>query len=985
MALATKNPELIIEIKYNDRKSKSSLKKSQTNIENQATAHERRLKEIQQRTIIQSKSAQKTANLNKQTTEQKHLSTIRGMKTASRTKDLNSQKTFNTKALTQQKALATGMKASVAGMSAMFAPLLAMFAGTALFSAIGNAGDWLDDLGKKAAAYGMEVGKLQALQLAWVKGGVKEKGIFMILNKIMEERERALDGDLTSMIRLKTMGLDPYTQSVLEMADAVQKNIDAPISEIFTGKLLTNMRQLQLAASDIGVTFEELRESGGLITQEHYDNVAKYNDKMFQLGFLLKSKIGKAMAEVTESGESFADLLTRMVEDVDLQALAAGLNSILWILIKLGEAAYFVSKAFKTLTNPETYALGSVIRSLNNGMIAGSLYVRNMSKATSKALKLWIKLRAAHHGFAESRVAAWSIAPVSKYFGAITNQSRKASTSFIRITSLMNMSMGSAVRKWGTMGKIVNGAILPFRIISNEATSMANGLSRGVDKLSKWGKWTGRIARSFRFMVRHSVAISAGLAGWDFHKAYSSGLNLWDSLNVTMLKFIDDSTLGLIDLSKEIELIQAKVKQFNQDPIVLPDKQKTYFFNIKYRGLPIEEIEVLWKAHIKVRDANDALTRSFRATTKVIQDEVKAIQVSNVVDTMRIRVLKGMMKANKDNVELMKILTDLMDKATNGNYTAGLRDIEFHARQARDAINDLIATMSMKPITKIDTEDMFRGLGDAMKTVQGVDAPAGPDLRSDLERNFELYAEFHEKFQEDIMRTLQISQELNNFVVGVLDSGTALLQNELDLMARKIELEREFWQDRSAFMTEAGYKNTAYYVKQERLHKAKIKEMKATELEMQANLWDSEKEGNRTKTIMNMAQGIMAAWAAGPIVGAIMGAIVAAAGFTQLSSIASQENPYRVKRAHGGWIPGMGYGDSVGTSLTPGEFVVNRQSARENAQALENINAGGRLEGGKSLNISINIEGNLVSNEDWVKEELIPMIKTAIDEGHELN
>jgi hypothetical protein len=223
------------------------------------------------------------------------------------------------------------------------------------------------------------------------------------------------------------------------------------------------------------------------------------------------------------------------------------------------------------------------------------------------------------------------------------------------------------------------------------------------------------------------------------------------------------------------------------------------------------------------------------------------------------------------------------------------------------------------------------------------------------------------------------AMELYNtaFVEGPLNA----LYNQMDVLQEVINLENQRWDNANSRMEESGIKNTAYYFAQKKAHEKYVKELEAKEYKLKGDVWDADKQAKMTGAIMNTAQGIMGAWAAGPVIGAIMSAIIAATGALQLSQISSQKNPYR--KAMGGWIDGTGYTDSVDTLLTPGEFVINRNAARENAALLEQVNNGSYREGGIT-NVYVNIDGTIVGQDDWVEQKLLPSINNALSKGFSL-
>lgn len=252
--------------------------------------------------------------------------------------------------------------------------------------------------------------------------------------------------------------------------------------------------------------------------------------------------------------------------------------------------------------------------------------------------------------------------------------------------------------------------------------------------------------------------------------------------------------------------------------------------------------------------------------------------------------------------------------------------------------------------------------------------------------------EFFDKNQEAMQQITDWANETMGIISGFQDNAIAGYERELEMLQLLTEAENERWAKQTESMEKAGFANTAFALKEKKKHEKilaeSLKAEKAKEaeiLEAKSAGWVMDQIGKGTQVIMSTAQAIMAAFSVGPIIGAIMSPIIGALGIAQGVLIASQTNPYKQKKAMGGFIPGSGFGDSVGTMLTPGEFVVNRVSARENAQALEDLNSGAALEGGKSTNVFITVEGNIISEDTWVEDNLIPKIQVALDNGHELN
>ena len=218
--------------------------------------------------------------------------------------------------------------------------------------------------------------------------------------------------------------------------------------------------------------------------------------------------------------------------------------------------------------------------------------------------------------------------------------------------------------------------------------------------------------------------------------------------------------------------------------------------------------------------------------------------------------------------------------------------------------------------------------------------------------------------------------------VGIDAMFTSQTENQLVGIQKIIDKEQERWDRQRQNLIDNGAQNTAYF-KNRVVEERKLQEKLAIqERGIQAKLFDQEKGANIAGTIMNTAQGVMAAWAKGPFIGAIMSGIILATGATQVAMIAAQNNPYR--RAAGGFIPGQGYSDNVPVLATPGEFVVNRNASRDNADLLQAINSGNKLSANPGQSININIAGNLIARDNWVEEELIPSINNALDRGYSL-
>jgi hypothetical protein len=84
----------------------------------------------------------------------------------------------------------------------------------------------------------------------------------------------------------------------------------------------------------------------------------------------------------------------------------------------------------------------------------------------------------------------------------------------------------------------------------------------------------------------------------------------------------------------------------------------------------------------------------------------------------------------------------------------------------------------------------------------------------------------------------------------------------------------------------------------------------------------------------------------------------------------------RANFADGGLVGGTGFGDSVRANLTPGEVVIKKSAVDTfGAEFFEAINNG---EGGGGSSVNITINGGIVGEESYVRDQLIPQIQEGI-------
>ena len=236
------------------------------------------------------------------------------------------------------------------------------------------------------------------------------------------------------------------------------------------------------------------------------------------------------------------------------------------------------------------------------------------------------------------------------------------------------------------------------------------------------------------------------------------------------------------------------------------------------------------------------------------------------------------------------------------------------------------------------------------------------------------------KIKEKIDEVVAYADIVRSNIDGIISITTTLTQNELEGIQQLIQLEAERWQERSSQLEAQGLQTSALYKAEARAFEISQKSKRDKERRLQAKAWEQDKAGKLLQTIMNTAEGIAKSFTLLPPFNFINAGIVSAIGAAQLGIIASTKNPYKLAR--GGAIPGIGNFDTTPVQATPGEFLVNRQSARQNAEALEFINRGGRIDSIGGGDIIINVNGSIVNHDEFVKE-VIPAIKKAQRRGIE--
>jgi len=221
-----------------------------------------------------------------------------------------------------------------------------------------------------------------------------------------------------------------------------------------------------------------------------------------------------------------------------------------------------------------------------------------------------------------------------------------------------------------------------------------------------------------------------------------------------------------------------------------------------------------------------------------------------------------------------------------------------------------------------------------------------------------------QKYDKQIQITIASMEGMQDVMGSIAELSQTYTRNQIDATQAIIDAESLRWQIESENLRNSGLENTAYYKNKQKASEEMIKKEQAHLKALQHKAWEQKKKADIIDAGMNIALAITKAFSQTGILGFITGAFIAAAGAVQIGMLEAQRNPY----ARGGLIPGQGFQDNVPINVTPGEYVVNRQSTEQNKAALDYINKGGVINpSGNSSNIIVNV-GNMFGNiQDFAK------------------
>lgn len=239
------------------------------------------------------------------------------------------------------------------------------------------------------------------------------------------------------------------------------------------------------------------------------------------------------------------------------------------------------------------------------------------------------------------------------------------------------------------------------------------------------------------------------------------------------------------------------------------------------------------------------------------------------------------------------------------------------------------------------------------------------------------------RLAEEASRTItQIQDQAVQLASSAFNFRSTMMNNEIEHHAVLMDQTQERWALEEEKMRAFGMEETNFNRRRVLANEKTLKQQQAKELDLKSKAFGMDKTARASETIMNTSLAVMRAYtAAAPPLGTILAALVAATGGVQLATVLGQKNPY--KRRFGGDVPGTGFQDSTLVLATPGEKVMNREAVRSNNEILELMNQGINPQQGNT--ITINVDGDIVDADDFVRTKMIPALNEATRDGFALN
>jgi hypothetical protein len=737
---------------------------------------------------------------------------------------------------------------------------------------------------------------------------------------------------------------------------------------------------------DVGGLFERLME-GGKLLKEFASIPLMFEEKEIDKATLVMKKFAESTNIVAKAYNKLLDLLLEERLINEIKRFIDASKEVGRVFTTKADTLFAFARANIVIIAEKFYDLEKLF---NTKMI------RIMDAAAAKLvpiIKIIIKLQA--FGVTIANVFNWIIVAISKLVPALTR---------------LGAGLSPIFRMLGKAAWILQVAFFIYDLI--------DAFSKGANVLEAFGYALAKIISDISDFI-HLIT------GVDFFKKPSEWLNSWKNYWKTASDSIKSDSGVIVKAINDIDTAEAKRRQ-----AVLADaieSKRTYIQNLtaqleytpteppKLGGVAKGSQELYftaWDNQVKAAELSNKklnweIDRQCAALLKLKDQYYSLFGVINkqaemygpeqmidlgisqpskkVIDNLaelRQKLLEEM-KAYKEGEDEKRNTIKLLNEMANSGLYFG-NSLQFIINKLVELRGELpkITMSDFKPITYLvqrppETEIDLGGLPEhwVSPTEQKFWAAVAEGAENGFGKAKSVIGNFYQNYQ-------QIISETANLVQSVFDSEVTLMDNKLERTRELINLENLRWDKESENLRASGLEYTTYYKNQLKVHNDTLTKYEKRETEQKIKAWDADKKSREAGVIMTTAQAFMNAWTVQPVWFApILAALVAATGVVQLATIMGTKNPYR--KALGGWVGGQGFGDSQHTMLTPGEYVVNRNAAKENARALEYINSGRNL-GSTSNNVNVYIEGDFIGTEEFVNSTMIPLINKGIKRGYSL-
>lgn len=785
------------------------------------------------------------------------------------------------------------------------------------------------DLNTFSKFSGLTVEQLSALASIARTTGVDMSSFQGSLVGIAAKLQDARDGATEAQQSFRNLGIDFETATLDEI---IQKLFDA-------AKNTDNLGKISKVASDTGAeqfgrlaTYaasygEAIRKSStefGTLSAEGTKAISNLNKQLDTIKARLTISLANAVSEAAPELESA------------LNKLAAAINKIDWGKLVEGsvEAATATAKVVSTASDS--------VRPLSALITAAQtlLYIfggaQGLSFAYSKFLVNQVKVNK-------------ELEAANRVFDEVLERGAKGAASveeIIKAKALRDLSQGTV--KLSALGKATALVVQTLKDFGAKLSAVISGTA-----FATLFGWVGKLVNVF---AKWSGVLTTAFLAWDLFKARMGGLSWLEAAGYSIGKFFG-SILDIFIPAKVYDITDAldawlnkakQVKDLASAPMSTTAAMSEYSsrFMAEPGAFSVTAPRSPINAGTKVKPATaavDPYTKKLQDLAKAQADASKELNhwinllYSGKINTETFTQLTSDLAGSLKKVDA-KELERILFVMSNPTAVKGIDDFNKYTRKASDATVDL--TNNLKEIQTVG------------------------------QTTYEFVALYMSQFTNFLSSLGDITSQISSVYDYLIEAEQNRINaqqaaNQQRIDAINIELE---------MLNRLGFANTMW---------AKRKQKEAEEASKQdsARLRRLQKERQKyamadaiINSLASFTTNLKAyAW---PL-GAILGALSLASGMAQVKAIESQ------KFALGGKVQGNPYGDRTSILAQGGEYMVNQKATARNANVLESINNGATIGGGRSINITIN--GNVIGEDRYVRERLIPEISRALEEGHSLH